>query len=144
MAEVSKKRLGEMLLETGAIDELQQIVALGEQKRWGGKLGSVLIHLGFVNENSIASVLEKQFRQKCISLKHKEIPQDVISMVRPDIAKQYCIMPLSLDKRTLTIAITDPNDLGTIDDLAFMLGLNIKPLLAIEYDIKNAIFRYYG
>jgi len=139
-----KKRLGEILLETGTINELQRIVAVGEQKRWGGRLGSVLIHLGFVDEDKIASILEKQFRQKCISLKHKEIPPDVISMVQPDIAKQYCIMPLNLNKGTLTIAISDPNALGTVDDLAFMLGVKIRPILAIEHDIKDAIDRYYG
>jgi type IV pilus assembly protein PilB len=132
-----------MLIDAGLITELQQVVAVGEQKMWGGKLGSVLIHLGFVDENSVASVLEKQFRQKCISLKNKEIPSNAISMVRPGIARQYCIMPLSLDKKTLTIAMPDPNDLATIDDLAFMLGVNVRPVLAIEYDIKNAIDRYY-
>lgn len=139
-----KKRIGELLIDAGVIDEFQKSAALGEQRQWGGRFGSVLIRMGIVDEESIVSILEKQLGQKCISLKDREISPKILSIIRPDIAKKYSIMPLHFDKRTLSIAISDTNDLGTIDDLSFMLGINIKPVFAIEHDIKNAIARYYG
>lgn len=138
-----KKRLGEMLIETRVIDHMQLNSALGQQKQWGGKLGSVLIEMGFVDEQSIVSVLEKQLGLKCMSLENSEIPQKALNAVKLDIAKKYCIMPLDVDKNTLSIAIADPTDVRTLDELSFILGVRIKPVLAIESEIKNAIARYY-
>ena len=140
----TKKKLGEILHEAGIINDMQQNLAAGQQSRWGGKFGSVLIQMGFVNEETVATILEKQYNQKCINIKNKEIPLNALSMVKPDVAKKFGIMPLAFDKRTLTIATSEPHNLETIDDLAFMLSVNIKPLLAVEYDIKKAIKQYYS
>ncbi len=139
----SRKRLGDMLVEAGVVDDMQRSAAVGEQKQWGGKLGSILIRMGFIDEKSVATVLEKQLGRKCISLKNKEIPLNVLGMVKPDIAKKYHVIPLDFSKSILSIAISDPNDLGTLDDLSFMLGVNVKPVLALECEIKNAINQYY-
>ncbi len=138
-----KKRFGEILIEAGLINELQLSVALGEQKRWGGRLGSVIVKMGFASEESIASVLEKQLGQSCISLDERGIPPEVLKKVKVEIAKRYCIIPLEFDKGTLTIATSDPTDLRTIDELGFVLGLKVKPVLAIETGIKKAIARHY-
>ncbi|MBI4690812.1 MAG: hypothetical protein HY754_11210 [Nitrospirae bacterium] len=138
-----KKRLGEMLIEAGIIDDLQLTSALGYQKQWGGKLGSVLIKMGFVDKHSLASFLERQLGIKCIILKDREIQPKVLSLVKPEIAKKYCIMPLEVDKNILSIAMSDPTDMKTIDDLTFMLGVRIKPVLSFESEIKKAITRHY-
>lgn len=138
-----KKRLGEMLIEAGIIDEMQLNAALGQQRQWGGKLGSKLIEMGFVDEKSIASVLEKQLGEKCISLKDREIHPKVLNTLKHEIAKKYCIIPLDFDKNALSIATSDPTDVKTLDDLSFMLGVRIKPVLALESDIKNAIAKHY-
>ena len=140
----SKKRLGDMLVEAGVINDMQRGAALGEQKRWGGKLASLLIFMGFADERTVAAVLEKQLGQKCIALKDKEIPSNILSMVRPSIAKKYNIVPIDFDKRTLSVAISNPNDLRALDDLTFALGIKVKPVLALEYGIKNALGRYYA
>lgn len=139
-----RQKLGDMLVEAGVIDDLQRSVALGEQRRFGGKLASVLIHLGLADEKVIAPLLEKQRGQKCILLRNKEIPQNVLSVIKPDVAKKYKVIPLGFERRTLIVATPDPDNLGSLDDLSFMLGINIKPMLALEYDIKNAITRYYS
>ncbi len=138
-----KKRLGEMLIEAGLIDNLQLNAALGQQKQWGGKLGAKLVELGFVDERTIASVLEKQLGQRCIPLENIDIPQKALNAVKVDIAKKYCIMPLDLDKSTLSVAISDPTDMKTLDDIRFMLGVRIKPYLALESEIKTAIAQHY-
>lgn len=139
----AKKRLGEMLIEAGIIDELQLTAALGQQRQWGGKLGSILIKMGFVTEKSLSFVLEKQLGVKCISIEGMEIPRKALHAVKLDIAKKYCIMPLDLDKNILSIAIADPTDVKTLDDLSFMLGVRINPVLAFESDIKKAIAQHY-
>ncbi len=138
-----RKKVGDMLVEAGIINDLQRSAALGEQKQWGGKFGSILIRMGFIDEKSAAAVLERQLGQKCVTLKTKEIPANVLAMVRPNIARKYNIIPIDFNRRTLSVAISDPNDLVTIDDLSFILGMNIKPVLALEYEIKNAIAQYY-
>lgn len=138
-----KKRLGEMLVEAGLITEFQLSSALGHQKQWGGRIASILIDLGFVGEKSVASVLGKQLGQECISMGDRQIPPEALKKVKPDIAQKYRIMPLDLDKSTLTVAISDPTDFNTIGELNFLLGIEIKPLLAIESGIKNAINKHY-
>ncbi len=142
--ETNKKKLGEMLLETGLIDELQLSSALGQQKQWGGRLASILINKGFIEEKSIASILEKKLNQKYMPLENKSIPADILKIVKLDVAKKYSIFPLALDKKTLTLAMSDPTDLSTIDELSFALGLQIKPVLAIESSINQAIKRHYS
>ncbi len=139
----NKKRIGAMLIEAGLIDELQLSSALGEQKQWGGRLGSILLKMGFVDEKTIASVLEKQIGQDCIPLEGREIPPEALKKVKIDLAKKYGIIPLDFAKGILTVAMSDPSDLKTIDELGFILGVKIKPLLALESGIKNAIARHY-
>src|SRR4030066_552331 len=144
MSNKDKKRIGEILKEAGLIDEFQLATALGRQKEWGGRLASILINMGFVDEESVASVLEKQLGQKCLSLDNKEIPPEALNTIKPDIVKKYCIMPIESDQKTLTIATSDPTDLKAIDELEFTLGTRIKPLLALEYSIKKAITQHYS
>ncbi len=139
-----KKKLGEMLLDTGLIDESQLSSALEQQKQWGGRLASILIGMGFIDEQSIASVLEKKLGQKYISLENTEIPAEVLKIVNHDIAVKYSILPMDLDKKTLTVAMSDPTDLNATDELSFALGLKIKPVLAIESSINKAIQQHYS
>lgn len=138
-----KKRLGEMLIDAGVIDEIQLSSALGYQKQWGGHIGSILITMGVVSEKTIASVLEQQTGIKCISLDGMEVSPDVLNTVKKDTAKKYDIFPLKLAGKTLTIATSDPTDLKTLDDLSFVLGFRVTPLLALESDIKRAIALHY-
>jgi type IV pilus assembly protein PilB len=143
MTTESTKRLGELLLEAGIINTTQQRAAIEEQRRWGGKFGSILIEMGFTDIEHVLFTLENQHKQKCISLKNKQIPLHVLSRVKVDIARKYNIMPLDVHEKTLVIATAEPNNLETLDNLSFILGLNIKPMLAVEFDIRNAIKRHY-
>ena len=139
-----KKKLGEMLLEAGYIDETQLKSALSYQEEWGGRLGSIIIKRGFVTEQEMLSVIEKQFRLPSISLEGMEKPsEEALETVKVDIAKKFCIFPLRLEGKTLVIAISDPTDLKTLDDIGFQVGLRVKPLLALESDIMRAIGVHY-
>lgn len=139
-----KKKLGELLLEAGLIDENHLKAALSYQEEWGGRLGSILITKGFVSEEDMLAVLEKQLGLKSISLENLEKPSDeVLNMVRVDIAKKFVVFPVRFEGKSLLLATSDPTDLKTLDDLGFLLGFRVKPLLALESDIRRAIDLHY-
>lgn len=138
-----QKKIGEMLIEAGLIDQLQLSSALGEQREWGGRLCSILVKRGFVDENSIVSVLEKQIGEKCISLTDREIPREVLEKVKVTIAKKYCVFPVAFDKSGITLAMPDPTDLNIVDELSFVLNARIRPVLAMESNIRDAIALHY-
>ncbi|MBI5634618.1 MAG: hypothetical protein HZA15_14205 [Nitrospirae bacterium] len=139
-----RKKLGELLMEAGLIDEMQLKSALSHQKEWGGRLGAVLIRKGFVKETAMISVIEKQMGMSCMPLEKFEKPSaEVMRLVKEDIARKFGILPQKFDGRTLIAATSDPTDLKVLDDLGFLLGVRIKPVLALESDILTALDHFY-
>ncbi|MDA8432226.1 MAG: hypothetical protein M0Z60_04595 [Nitrospiraceae bacterium] len=140
-----KKKLGELLLETGMIDDFQLRSALSYQEEWGGRLGSIIIKKGFVSEKDMLSVIENQYGLSAISL--EEIgrpPEEVLNLVKVDVAKKFGFFPVRMEAgRNLVAAIADPTDLKTLDDIGFLLGVRVKPVLALESDIARAISLHY-
>ncbi|MEK6528583.1 MAG: hypothetical protein AAB089_00065 [Nitrospirota bacterium] len=141
--ETAKKKIGEILMEAGLIDKFQLSSALGQQRQWGGRLASILMDMGFVDEKSVASELEKRLRLKCISLKNRRIPPEALKIVKYETAKKYCIMPIEFDNKTLTLAMMDPTDLSIVDEISFILGVKVKSVLAMESSITKAIAKHY-
>src|ERR1700754_2968723 len=136
-------RIGELLLKEKRItsDQLQQ--ALNHQKANGGKLGYNLVKLGFVKDEEITSLLSKQYGVPSINLAQFEIDSSVIKLIPADTAQKYQIVPLSRSGATLTIAITDPTNVFAMDDIKFMTGYNVEPVVASETAVTEAIKRYY-
>ncbi|MBA4371629.1 MAG: hypothetical protein C0402_02070 [Thermodesulfovibrio sp.] len=140
----NRKKLGEMLVEAGVIDDFQLRAALSYQSEWGGRLGSILIKKGILSERELLSAIVEQYGVESVSLDAIEKPPDeVMKLVRVDTAKKFDIFPLSFDGKTLVTAMADPTDLKTIDDISFMLGVRIKPVLALESEISRAIGIHY-
>lgn len=138
------KKIGELLVEAGLIDELQLNSALSYQNEWGGRLCSIIFKKGFVSKKDVVSALEQQFASPSISLEDIEAPpQEVLDIVSLDIAKKFDIFPVGLEGKTIVIAVADPTDLTTLDDIGFRLGVRVKPVLALESDIRKAIEIYY-
>ncbi|GBD99507.1 bacteriophage N4 adsorption protein B [bacterium BMS3Abin07] len=138
-----RKRLGDMLVEAGLIDNIQLQAALANQKQWGMRLGAALLELKFISEKDLASFLEKQLDIECITIMSRELSSDLTDAIEPEIAKKYVIFPLEVDEREIVIATSNPLDLQMLDDLQFRLGRSIKPQLALESEIKRAIRFYY-
>src|SRR5438876_601638 len=136
-------RIGELLLKEKRItaDQLQQ--ALTHQKAQGGKLGFNLVKLGFVKDEEITALLSKQYGVPSINLAQFEIDPGVIKLIPPDTAQKYQIVPLSRAGATLTIAMTDPTNVFAMDDIKFMTGYNVEPVVASETAVIEAIQRYY-
>ena len=137
-------RIGELLLKEKRITPEQLQEALSYQRQSGGKLGANLVKLGFVKDEEITSLLSKQYGVPSISLNQFEIDPAVIKLVPAETAHKYQIIPLSRVGATLTIAMTDPTNVFALDDLKFMTGYNVEPVVAWETAVLDAIQKYYG
>ena len=137
-------RLGEILIKENLItaDQLKQ--ALEYQKKNNGRLGACLMKLGFVRDDEITQVLSRQYGVPSINLKYYEVEPSVIKLIPQETAVRYQIVPLSRVGATLTIAMTDPTNVFAMDDIKFMTGFNVEPVVASESDINEAIQKFYG
>src|SRR6201991_2237069 len=136
-------RIGELLLKEKRItsDQLQQ--ALNHQKANGGKLGYNLVKLGFVKDEEITALLSKQYGVPSINLAQFEVDASIVKLIPAETAQKYQIVPLSRSGATLTIAMTDPTNVFAMDDIKFMTGYNVEPVVASETAVTDAIKRYY-
>ncbi len=137
-------RLGEILLKESLITQDQLQKALEFQRSNGGKLGSCLTKLGYITDDDITGVLSRQYGVPSINLKYYEIDPSVIKLIPMDTASRYQVIPLSRVGSVLTIAMTDPTNVFAMDDIKFMTGFNVEPVVASESAIAEAIARFYG
>ncbi|MFZ2493264.1 MAG: type IV-A pilus assembly ATPase PilB [Thermoanaerobaculia bacterium] len=137
-------RLGELLTKASLITQDQLKEALRVQKETGGKLGETLIKLHFVSEEDITECLSQQFGVPSINLAHFEIDPGVIKLIPADVARKYNILPVNKTGATITIAMADPTNVFAMDDIKFMTGYNVEPVVASELGIKASIDNYYG
>ncbi len=137
-------RIGELLLKEKRITPEQLQEALNYQRQNGGKLGFNLIKLGYVKDEEITALLSKQYGVPSIALGQFEIDPGVIKLVPAETAQKYQIVPLSRSGATLTIAMTDPTNVFAMDDIKFMTGYNVEPVVASETAVIEAIQTYYG
>ena len=137
-------RLGEILVKDSLISADQLKQALEHQKKNGGRLGTCLVKLGLVSDDDITAVLSRQYGVPSINLKFYEVDPSVIKLVPQETATRYQIVPLSRVGSTLTIAMTDPTNVFAMDDIKFMTGFNVEPVVASETAISEAIHKFYG
>jgi type IV pilus assembly protein PilB len=137
-------RLGEILVKDSLISPDQLKQALEYQKKSGGRLGTCLVKLGLVSDDDITAVLSRQYGVPSINLKFYEVDPAVIKLVPQETAVRYQIVPLSRVGSTLTIAMTDPTNVFAMDDIKFMTGFNVEPVVASETAISEAIHKFYG
>jgi type IV pilus assembly protein PilB len=137
-------RIGELLLKEKRITAEQLQEALNYQRQNGGKLGFNLIKLGYVKDDEITALLSKQYGVPSIALGQFDVDATVVKLVPAETAQKYQIIPLSRSGATLTIAMTDPTNVFAMDDIKFMTGYNVEPVVASETAVIEAIAKYYG
>jgi type IV pilus assembly protein PilB len=137
-------RIGELLLKEKRITPEQLQGALNYQRQNGGKLGFNLIKLGYVKDDEITALLSKQYGVPSIALGQFDVDAAVVKLVPAETAQKYQIVPLSRSGATLTIAMTDPTNVFAMDDIKFMTGYNVEPVVASETAVVDAIQKYYG
>jgi type IV pilus assembly protein PilB len=137
-------RIGELLVKEKRITVEQLQEALNHQRQHGGRLGLNLIKLGFVKDSDITALLSKQYGVPSISLADFEVDPAVIKLVSAETAQKYQIVPLARAGATLTIAMIDPTNVFAMDDIRFMTGYNVEPVVASESAVLDAIQQYYA
>src|SRR5689334_455786 len=138
------QRLGDLLVREKVITGEQLNEALKEQKQSGARLGSVLVKLGFVSEEDVTNFLSRQYNVPAINLSFFEIDPAVTKLIPYETARRYQILPLSRAGASLTLAMVDPTNVFAVDDIKFMTGLNIEPVVASENAITEAIDKAYN
>ncbi|MBN2096860.1 MAG: Flp pilus assembly complex ATPase component TadA [Candidatus Omnitrophica bacterium] len=144
----SRLKLGELLVKEGLITNEQLEKAIAVQKQEGKRIGEVLVRLGLVTEKDIVVTLGKQLNIPYASLAkgllEPDPNQDLEKLVPESFARQYCLIPISRNLNSLTVAFSDPLDVLMIDNLKKMTGCDVNPIVASESDIAQAIDKFYG
>ena len=138
------EKLGEMLVRGGLVTMDQVVKALAAQKQNGGRLGSNLVMLGFVKEEQITHLLGQQFRLATVNLASVNIEPNVLKLVSAEVVQKYQVLPLSKIGRVLTLAMTNPSDFPAIEDIKFLTGCEVQPVVASETSVSKALERFYG
>lgn len=137
-------KLGEILVRGNLITPQQLREALDYQRSSGGRLGSNLIKLGIISDEVITAVLSRQYGVPSVNLELFEIGEDTIKLISQEVAMKYIVLPISKVGTTLTMAMADPTNVFAMDDIKFMTGLNVEPVIASEASIQSAIGEYYS
>jgi len=141
---MSNQRLGELLVREKLISLAQLRAAQEEQQRSGQNLGYTLAKLGYVSDAEITNFLSQQYRVPTINLEEFEIDADIIKLVTREQCEKHKVLPVSRAGNSLVVAMADPTNLNAIDDLKFLTGFNIEPVIASETAILAAVERYYN
>lgn len=140
----SRKKLGEMLIEAGVLDELSLRSALADQRRWGRPLGRTLVEMKLIEEPVLVEVLAKQLNVDSVDLDQIQVPPDVLKIVPADLARQARIMPFRTIMKFLDVAMEDTTKMGIVDELRIRTQYNIRPHLCGPRQIERTIAKYYG
>src|SRR5687767_8255525 len=140
----AQNRLGELLVREKLISLQQLRKAQDEQKRTGQNLGYTLAKLGYIGDGEITNFLSSQYRLPAINLDEYEIDPEVIKLVTREVCEKHRIIPVSRSGSSLIVAMSDPTNLNAIDDIKFLSGYNVEPVVASETAIQSSIERYYN
>jgi type IV pilus assembly protein PilB len=137
-------KLGEILVRENLISPQHLREALDYQREHGGRLGFNLVKLGLVSDDMITAVLSRQYGIPSVNLDLFQIDAQVLHLIPQEVAQKYSVLPLSRVGASLTLAMVDPTNVFAMDDVKFMTGLNVEPVVVAEASIQQAISKYYG
>lgn len=137
-------KLGEILVRENLISPQHLREALDYQREHGGRLGYNLVKLGLVSDDMITAVLSRQYGIPSVNLELFQIDENVLRLIPQEVAQKYSVLPLSRVGASLTLAMVDPTNVFAMDDIKFMTGLNVEPVVVAEASIQEAIAKYYG
>src|ERR687894_2972964 len=136
-------KLGEILVRENLLTPQQLREALDYQREHGGRLGFNLVKLGLVSDEMVTAVLSRQYGVPSVNLDLFDVDAAVIRLIPREVADKYSVLPLSRVGATLTLAMVDPTNVFAMDDIKFMTGLNIEPVVVSEASVQGAIGNYY-
>src|SRR5262245_42960232 len=137
-------KLGEILVRENLISPQHLRQALDYQREHGGRLGFNLVKLGLVSDETITAILSRQYGIPSVNLDLFDVDESVIRLIPQEVAQKYSVLPLSRVCATLTLAMVDPTNVFAMDDIKFMTGLNVEPVVVAEASVQTAIAKYYS
>jgi len=137
-------RLGELLLREKRVTPVQLQEALNHQRQNGGRLSTSLVKLSILTDDDITSVVSRHCGVPAINLREFELDSSIVRLVPPESATKYNVVPVGRSGTTLTLAMADPTNVFAMDDVKFMTGLHVEPVVASESAIREAITKYYS
>ena len=138
-----KDKIAGKLLEADLVSQDQLQKAIEEQSRSGGSLGLNLVKTGALSEGAYADFLGKMYNLPTVSLETREVDHDVTALIPADVATRFQVVPLERHGRILTVAMANPANIFAIDDIKFITGLEVQPVVCTESDIRAAIDKFY-
>ena len=140
---MANDRIGELLVRESIISTQQLRDAQSDQHKSGKRLAYSLAKLGILGEKELTEFLSRQYGVPSISLGEFEIDLEVIELIPKEVANKHTVLPVQRAGSTLIVAMSDPSNIYAIDDLKFLTGLNIEPVVTTDAAIEEAIGRYY-
>jgi type IV pilus assembly protein PilB len=137
-------KLGEILVRENLISPQHLRQALDYQREHGGRLGFNLVKLGLVSDDTITAILSRQYGIPSVNLELFDIDESVLRLIPQEVAQKYSVLPLSRVGATLTLAMVDPTNVFAMDDIKFMTGLNVEPVVVAEASVQQAVAKYYS
>ncbi len=145
---MARVRIGELLVNQGQLDPTQLDGAIAYQLRWGGRIGQAIVRLGFLSESQLLEAVGGQVGAQFVVIGERTIPAEVVALIprRAMRARRVIALERLAEQRRgpLVVAFSDPGNLSAIDEIAFVTGFAVKPVLASEWDIDQAISRHIG
>ena len=143
----TKKKLGEVLVEAGIINDMQLSVALQIQKTWGGKLASTLVRMGFAREDELLSILSKQMGFPAVDFSTVKISPKTVRALPVRLAEKFNVFPVAIreahGKKQLVLVMSDPTNIEVIGEIEFQTGYSVYPAVSTESAITHAVDYYY-
>ena len=136
-------RIGDLLLKEGLVTQDQLNKALAEQRHNGTRVGYNLVKLGFVKETDLTRMLARQHKMPAVDLTKFQVDPRIAKLIPAELALKHNVLPLKRDGRTLTVAMSDPATMSVLDDIKFITRLDIFPVIAGEFTLRNAIEKFY-
>lgn len=144
MAPLAKKRLGEILVDAKKLREEDLHKALSEQRKYGEKLGNVLIRMGLLSEKEIMETVSKQLGIPIVNLFDANLSEELVRLIPENIAKNHMVIPFERNFSVLSLAMVDPLDINALDEVARFLRMEVSPCIVTRSEMKWALERYYG
>jgi type IV pilus assembly protein PilB len=141
---VSKNRLGDVLIHQQLVSDEQLRECINIQRQQGGNLASILVQQDYLSEEDLVVTLSEQLEIPHIRVSNYNIPEEVLVQVPESLARQYLILPVSVTGDVLSLAMADPLNIMALDDLSLLTSYEIKPVVAMQSELKETIEKHYG
>lgn len=138
------QKLGELLTQSGSISQGQLETALEHQKRSGGRIGSVMVELGYITEDRLQEVIAEKLNLPKLSLADLEVDVNVVKLLPAEVARKYTVIPIFLIGNVLTVTMDDPLNFVAIDEIVYNTKMEVKRVVATKSEIEAAIDKYYS